>query len=107
MVYKESSVDEVNAFIKIDNVLTEWVNALPEWTKHKKPGRPRKMAAHLKASSDLVSRLKSLVWMTPGFQTEAQYPDIGPRSSGLEKDDSLYLELPDPIREALPSTDQQ
>lgn len=86
-VYEESSADEEKAFIEIGIELLERMNPPPGWTKHKKPGRPRKkhvghpvdfpwkgmamvlllktyldfdyrkMAAHLKVRPDLVSRL--------------------------------------------------
>ena len=86
-VYEEASADEENAFIKIGIELLERMSPPPSWTKHKKPGRPRKkhvghpvdflwkgmalvlllktyldfdyrmMASHLKVRPDLVSRL--------------------------------------------------
>jgi hypothetical protein len=87
IVYEESSADEENAFIEIGFELLERMDPPPGWTKHKKPGRPRKkhvghpveypwkgmamvlllktyldfdyrkMAAHLKASPELIKRL--------------------------------------------------
>jgi hypothetical protein len=41
-VYEEASADEENAFIEIGIELLGRMNPPPGWTKHKKPGRPRK-----------------------------------------------------------------
>jgi len=41
-VYEEASTDEENAFIEIGIALMERMDPPPDWTKHKKPGRPRK-----------------------------------------------------------------